>query len=455
MRQHHQRSSQRGAAAAQARTVDRRNPLIGLQGEAGNRSVAGLLETGDIPALTALANRSSIGNGIVQRHLASSSTVPAPFVQRLAAGTRVTATVTSIGLNVRKRPSASAQKVGELLNGDTVDVLGRSGPWLRVRFGGGEGWISSRFVRVDEAPAPAPAEKAEAAPGGAGPPGTAPDPVSQLWDQIRAWWGAAAGEGQATTAAAGAKAGAKAEKAAEAAGEVPAPTGELDELMTKATLSPEEIEKARALIDGVEDEQRRGDLYEALQAKTEYRSQRDNEATTAGGAKIETSGGNMCNLTSLAMCLSYLGVANPRPEMQYEDALEKIRQEKGFGARTTADGWGKLANELGVTYDFLGTEVTEDKTWWVANALPALRSGKAVMLSISGHICRLQAVNDEGLVADDPYGASKLLAGGDHKWTFTKKNAYGESGQLAGNDVLWPWADVAKHTMRWIAAFKR
>ena len=66
-----------------------------------------------------------------------------------------------------------------------------------------------------------------------------------------------------------------------AANEPPQPS-ELDQLMLKDRLSVEEIRRARELIDQVTDETTRGNLYEALQAKVEYHSQRDNQSTSGG-----------------------------------------------------------------------------------------------------------------------------------------------------------------------------
>lgn len=222
---------------------------------------------------------------------------------------------------------------------------------------------------------------------------------------------------------------------------------ELEALMLKNRLTPEEIHRARELIEQDADEKHRGDLYEALQAKVEYHSQRDNKSKDAAGKSI---GDVMCNLTSLSMVLSYLGVPNPDPKMQYEDSLEKIRVDKKLPARTMADGWGGVAKELGVTVTFLGSNVTQGHDWYAKNVLPQLRAGHAVMLSVTGHIVRLQAVTDTGLIMDDPYGKEKLLAGSKHKWEATNKR--GEASTV-GEDSFWPWEDVSKHNMLWIASF--
>jgi peptidoglycan hydrolase-like protein with peptidoglycan-binding domain len=231
----------------------------------------------------------------------------------------------------------------------------------------------------------------------------------------------------------------------------PAPQpSELDQLMLKDRLTPEELKRAHELISAVTDAQARGDLYQALQAKVEYHSQRDNQSTS-GGKNI---GDVMCNLTSLAMALSYLGVPNPDPTKQYEDALEDIRVKNNLPARTTAEGWGGVAEKLGVKAEFIGYDLKKDKDWYMANVLPKLRDGYAVMMSISGHIVRMQDVTEEGLIIDDPYGVVNLQAG--EGWSYDKdnKNAREGEGTNRGEDSVWAWSAVTPHNMRWIAALK-
>jgi hypothetical protein len=220
--------------------------------------------------------------------------------------------------------------------------------------------------------------------------------------------------------------------------------------MLKDRLTPEELKRAHELISAVTDAQARGDLYQALQAKVEYHSQRDNQSTS-GGKNI---GDVMCNLTSLAMALSYLGVPNPDPTKQYEDALEDIRVKNNLPARTTAEGWGGVAEKLGVKAEFIGYDLKKDKDWYMANVLPKLREGYAVMMSISGHIVRMQDVTEEGLIIDDPYGVVNLQAG--EGWSYDKdnKNAREGEGTNRGEDSVWAWSAVTPHNMRWIAALK-
>lgn len=232
----------------------------------------------------------------------------------------------------------------------------------------------------------------------------------------------------------------------------------LQALMAQPRLSIEEIAQARRLIAQVSNASQRGDLYEALQEKVRYHSQRDN-TSTANGRNI---GDVMCNLTSLAMCLSYLGIPNPNPQLQYEDALEEIRRRERLPARTTRAGWGGVARHMGVNFGIIGEQVTQGESWYRRHVLTQLRAGKAVMMSITGHIVRLQAVTESGLVVDDPYGRSRLLAGASRGWERGGNNARGVAttvGQRGagnrGEDHAWSWDAVASHSMLWIAWFSR
>ncbi len=234
--------------------------------------------------------------------------------------------------------------------------------------------------------------------------------------------------------------------------------GALADLMSKPKLSTSQINDVRMLISTLSDETRKGDLFEALQAKTIYRSQRDNQIRNANGL-VETRAGQMCNLTSLAMCLDYLGIFNPYPHLQQlEDALEHVRVLNSLPPRTTSDGWGGVARLMGANVIFLGTNVSQPQGWYMNTVRPALRAGHAVMMSACGHIVRLQAVTNEGLIIDDPYGRARMLPNAgcsDGRWQYSAWNEYQVPGQTVGEDNLWTWNDVAPHCMRWIAQIAR
>ena len=258
---------------------------------------------------------------------------------------------------------------------------------------------------------------------------------------------AAGGSPRRRRAAVPAPAGPETEPA-EGGAAAPAPPADLAALMAKPRLSDAEMDAARDLISALPDAGQRADYFLQLQSKVAYHSQRDNKSKS--GEK--TIGDVMCNLTSLSMCLEYLGVDNPYPEMQYEDALEKIRVEHVGKPRTSSEGWGGVATYLGVQWGFVKGAGAHDKAWYDANVKPHLAAGEAVMLSIDGHICRLQAVADAGLVADDPFGHSTLGKGASRGWAST--NVKGDAASNKGEDITWPWSEVEIHAMLWIAWFK-
>jgi hypothetical protein len=265
--------------------------------------------------------------------------------------------------------------------------------------------------------------------------------------------------GPATLAAMGlaaetpAPAAATPEPAPEPAAEVPAAApvgGDLAALMAKPRLSPDEMNAAREKISALPDAAQRQQMFLDLQAKVSYHSQRDN----ASKDHDKPIGDVMCNLTSLAMCLEYLGVKNPQPEMQFEDYLEKLRVEKVGKPRTDVSGWGEVAKLMGVQFEFVKGAGVNNRAWYEGNVKPHLAAGEAVMCSIKGHICRIQGMSPEGVVADDPYGHSTLLAGDAHSWKLGT-NKPGGATPNAGEDITWPWENVEKHNIPWVAAFRR
>jgi uncharacterized protein YraI len=324
-----------------------------------------------------------------------------------------TTTVTAQGLNLREGPSATANVLGMLKQGQQVPVTGYVGTWLRVRANDRTAFISADCTAS-----------------------VAPSGEALVSGHMEAF----------------AKTIVPVGIPAPDAPAVPAPAVET---ANKARLTPEEIQEVRNSIAQESNENVRGDRYEDLQSRVIYASQRDNQARDASGNRIESKGGNMCNLTSLSMALSYLGTSNPKPNMQYEDALEMLRQENRLPDRTTSEGWGGVARLLGAQATIVAGKVTQGHDWWDANIRrPHLRQGEGIIMSIGNHIVRLQAVTDQGLIVDDPYGRCRLLPGEAGAWKYALYNEYDKPGQSAGEDTLWPWEDVSRHTMRWIAAVR-
>ncbi|MFA5624232.1 MAG: SH3 domain-containing protein [Bradymonadales bacterium] len=301
------------------------------------------------------------------------------------------ATVTASSLNIRAGAAQSSTKIGTARLGQSFDVLAKEGDWLKVAHNDGVAYIHANYTVLQS---------------------TLPKPLKEP-DFSKA-------------------------------------DPELKALYDKPRLSIDEIRRARELIDLLPEEDR-GDYYELLQAKNYYHSQRDNESKNS---KNENIGDVMCNLTSLAMCLEQLGIANPHPEMQYEDALEKIRIDNGYAARTSSTGWGAVAKKLGVNLDWLlntGSTRAQPRAFWQGRVRSALREGKAVMGSVHGHIIRFQQVTDQGVIVDDPYGQMKLLAGSSRRWVNT--NDKESSTSQVGEDHLIPFEELDVHFMHWVVAF--
>lgn len=166
----------------------------------------------------------------------------------------------------------------------------------------------------------------------------------------------------------------------------------------------------------------------------------------------------MCNLTSLAMVLETLGIESPKQNMQYEDHLEQIRRDKKFAARITASGWGATAKALGAKKVKHFSSFKGGYEVWRTKVLPHLRSGHGVMMSLGGHIVRLQSITPKGIIVDDPFGKLPSLlnysSGAVTKsYAGQLNNKKTESG--VGEDNLYPWKHVEKHEFRWIAAFSK
>ncbi len=52
-------------------------------------------------------------------------------------------------LAVRARPSAKARMVGQMFNGNTAEILDKSGSWYRIEIGGISGWVNRKWMRND------------------------------------------------------------------------------------------------------------------------------------------------------------------------------------------------------------------------------------------------------------------------------------------------------------------
>lgn len=99
-----------------------------------------------------------------------------------------------------------------------------------------------------------------------------------------------------------------------------------------------------------------------------------------------------------------------------------------------------------------------DYNVWKDEILAYLRNGNGVMMSLNGHIIRLQSITSNGITVDDPYGKLPSLL------NYNPGNVTGSyNGNLntrtkeagIGEDAVFPWSQVSKFTFLWIAAFER
>ncbi|GGK97663.1 hypothetical protein GCM10010844_14900 [Deinococcus radiotolerans] len=255
------------------------------------------------------------------------------------------------------------------------------------------------------------------------------------------------------------------------------PPDQLDKLINlnsyKKAYTIKEINLARSLIVKLQDNKMKGDLFEILQTKIPYRNQRNNQSIGLQSDRWSYTGRDgkthwviytgkpigdiMCNLTSLTMVMETLGIENPS-DGQYEDFLENVRRKNSLPPRTTEGGWEGVARELKARKVMRKDKFRGDYTEWKDEILPCLRNGNGVMMSLNGHIIRLQSITNEGITVDDPYGRLPSLLNyrpsnvtGSYNGNLNGKTK--EAG--VGEDTVFPWNQVSKFTFHWIAAFER
>ena len=247
-------------------------------------------------------------------------------------------------------------------------------------------------------------------------------------------------------------------------------------LLEQDRLNVQEIKQARQIIHMYATD--KSTAYLKLQEKVIYVNQRDNQAT-AKGIKIEDRiYGGTCNVSSLSMALKYMGVSTSdlldflkkkgfkvNQNMQYEDLVEYAGQQ-GVPKwdRYNNNQLGALAKVLGYdSYKIKNSNGYLGEDWYNKNVLPQLQAGKAAIMSINGHIVRIQGMNENGLIVDDPFGQTKLKPGlttgnygitkanqdGTSKgYNYSKKNVEGNWNE--GEDNTWSWSALQQHGTFWV-----
>ena len=128
----------------------------------------------------------------------------------------------------------------------------------------------------------------------------------------------------------------------------------------------------------------------------------------------------MCNLTSLATCMQYLGIENQCPDKQYADCLNESAYENDiFSKKDDEEGsfyeqhnYRMLIGKRGLIADKWGAkqitlkdkDLKENYETFKNRILPSLMEGAAIYFSMGAHIIRLVAMYDDYMVVDDPFG---------------------------------------------------
>ena len=353
-------------------------------------------------------------------------------------------------LNVRATPSARGEDIGDAESGSEFAVLRRSGDWFEVAWGDGKAYLSAhpKYHRVVDA-----AHEAAVLAAKEGVEVSAGEDV--LWEpaeaqsvlpvlrRTRAWPPLSLDVLDGTARPALAIEG------------TPAAIGAA--ILGGTVRTPEQfavMDRAARVLG----EDARENAMEALSIVTPYFSQRDNDARE-GGSLLETKGGRMCNLTSLAMALVRQGirVSERGTLVQPEDRLEAIRVEQGFGPRTTWEGWGRLAQHLGCKQRWLlGAPGTCPLSWWENGPRDHLRQGYSLVASITGHIVTVVGVRPDRILVHDPYGACTLGSGTAITWRATNPYdaAAGVSSGTVGRWLEHDAASLKDHRWNWVVAIR-
>ncbi len=358
---------------------------------------------------------------------------------------RLTTTV-----NVRTAPSATAEDIGDAEADSEFEVLATVDGWYKIRWNDGYAFITaSPKYHVDAAierdaraavPVPAPA----------------PVPAPTLYSPL-AW------APRVVTDLVAPNLEDHRPLTVEEIEAIPHPVpafpnipGLFTQLCLGDVRAPEVFAAADAVIKARLSGDAQADYYELLTLYTPYFSQRDNDVQQ-GGVAVETKGGQMCNLTSLAMCLLRQGCRVPGTLLQPEDRLEALRVAKNFGPRTTYEGWGRCAEAMGMKTRWLAPSPQVCPiAWWNGEPLSLLRQGYSLMASITGHINAVVGIRPDRIFVHDPYGTNTLGPGGAHTWgrfnTFDGKAGF--TSDEVGRWLAHSEAELKDHSWNWVIAIR-
>lgn len=121
-----------------------------------------------------------------------------------------------------------------------------------------------------------------------------------------------------------------------------------------------------------------------------YKSQLDNWFNPTGS----------CNVTSVAMCLEYLGAKRRTSTGQFEDELYQYALNRGYSRHNPYD-LAAIIREYQCQDKFVENGTIEDIQDWLAEGKPVIIHG---YFTAFGHIVVVVGYDDEGFFVHDPYG---------------------------------------------------
>jgi Peptidase_C39 like family len=121
-----------------------------------------------------------------------------------------------------------------------------------------------------------------------------------------------------------------------------------------------------------------------------YKSQRDNELNPDGA----------CNVTSLAMCLRFLGVPRKESVGQFEDELYDYAIRNDLSRHNPYD-LAKIVEAYGCRDNFRTDGTIEMVKEWIAEGKPAVIHG---YFTDFGHIVVMAGYDEAGFLVHDPFG---------------------------------------------------
>jgi uncharacterized protein YvpB len=129
---------------------------------------------------------------------------------------------------------------------------------------------------------------------------------------------------------------------------------------------------------------------DSIKLEVPYKSQRDNFNNPDGS----------CNVTSITMCLEFLGIPRKTSAGQFEDELYEYAINNSLSRHSPQD-LAIIAREYGAK-DAFTTQATIDKVkQWLAAGNPAVTHG---YFTSFGHIIVFVGYDDKGFIVHDPYG---------------------------------------------------